>query len=176
MTQDALREAGIGRYGTLPTEKIVFSEEIRRICETNTCRLYGSSWACPPAVGSVAQCRERCLQYRKAMVFSAAYPLADSFDYEGMKAGHAAFKTVCDRLCALAKDAYPQFLLLGNEGCSRCRTCTYPAAPCRMPEMLFPSLEGYGIQVNELAGAAGIPYCSGPDTVTYFGMLLFDRR
>ena len=64
-------------------------------------------------------------------------------------------------------------LLLSNEGCGRCARCTYPDAPCRFPELLHHSLEGYGWIVKELADAAGIRYHNGPNTVTYFGALLF---
>lgn len=42
-----------------------------------------------------------------------------------------------------------------------------------MPEMLFPSLEGFGIDVASLAAKAGLAYNGGENTVTYFGMLLY---
>ena len=169
----ALRGIGIHQHGIVRPAEIPFDESVRRICEGNVCRLYGKSWACPPAVGTVEQCRARCLAYAHAMVFSAVYPLDDPFDYEGMQAGHRAFKELCDRLYVLAKPAVPAFLLLSNEGCLRCKPCTFPHAACRMPETLFPSLEGFGIQVSELAARAGIAYTNGPGTVTYFGMLLY---
>jgi len=50
------------------------------------------------------------------------------------------------------------FLLLSNEGCIRCKSCTYPDAPCRFPDKLYPSLEGYGILVTELAKKAGLNF------------------
>ena len=168
-----LKEIGIHQYGVISPAEIVFDQEIRAICEQNSCRQYGKTWACPPAVGTVAQCRERCLGYGEALVFNAVYPLADSFDYAGMAAGHRNFKALCDRLYALASGQFPRFLLLSNEGCVRCSHCTYPEGGCRMPEMLFPSIEGFGIQVAALAAAAGIGYNNGPHTVTYFGMLLY---
>ena len=55
------------------------------------------------------------------------------------------FKKLCDRLYILVKKQLSSFLLLSNEGCNRCEACTYPEGACRMPEMLFPSLEGFGI-------------------------------
>jgi predicted metal-binding protein len=169
----SLKEIGVWQYGVIPTEKILFSGEVRRICEGNVCRLYGTTWACPPAVGTVEECRQRCLAYPCALVFSARYPLEDSFDCEGMAAGHAGFKALCDRLHRLAAGEYPQTLLLSNEGCRRCGSCSYPDGPCRLPDVLFPSIEGYGIRVKELADAAGIAYNNGKNTVTYFGALFF---
>ena len=66
------------------------------------------------------------------------------------------------------------FLLLSNEGCGRCTACTYPDAPCRFPQLLHHSLEGYGFIVSDLAKEAGIRYHNGANTVTYFGALLFN--
>lgn len=96
-----------------------------------------------PRLERVEQCRQRCLRYEKARVFDAVYPLTDPFDYEGMTEGHGAFKKLCDRLYILVKNQLSSFLLLSNEGCNRCEACTYPEGACRMPEMLFPSLEGF---------------------------------
>lgn len=168
-----LKTIGICQYGIISPKEICFDDGIRDICQANTCRQYGKTWACPPAVGTVAQCKERCLSYQHAMVFNAVYPLVDSFDYEGMTTGHRNFKKLCDRLYLLAKEKFPGFLLLSNEGCNRCRQCTYPESRCRVPEMLFPSIEGFGIQVAALSAAAGIQYNNGAHTVTYFGMLLY---
>lgn len=115
-----LKKTGISRYGFISTAEILFSDAVRKICENDTCRLYGRTWACPPAVGTVEQCRQRCLRYEKAMVFDAVYPLTDPFDYEGMTEGHGAFKKLCDRLYILVKNQLSSFLLLSNEGCNRC--------------------------------------------------------
>ena len=62
-----------------------------------------------------------------------------------------------------------KFLLLNNEGCTRCDECTYPDAPCRFPEKLYPSIEGYGFLVSALAKQAGIPYIGKPTELRYFG-------
>lgn len=167
------KEIGIHEFGFITPNQIVFGDEIRAICESNGCRLYGSTWACPPAVGTIGDCRKRCMSYGTGMVFSSKYPLEDSFDIEGMDLGHKQFKEVCDRLYSLIKEKKCDFLLLSNEGCIRCANCTYPESACRFPDMLFPSVEGFGIYVNKLAESAGIQYINGKNTVTYIGMLLF---
>ncbi|MBQ8638970.1 MAG: DUF2284 domain-containing protein [Lachnospiraceae bacterium] len=162
---------GITSFGYVRTADLHFFEEIRAICAGNQCRNYGKTWACPPAVGTLEECRSQCLKFSSAMVFSASYPLEDSFDYEGMVHGHRQFKQVCDNLHEMLD--FPH-LLLSNEGCVRCQTCTYPNAPCRFPEKLFPSLEGYGILVSDLAKSAEMPYIKAGH-VTYFGLLCYDR-
>lgn len=166
-------ETGFSEFGYVKVETLHFNQEIRTICEENTCRNYASSWACPPAVGTLDACRERVQQYDKMLLFSKAYQLEDAFDFEGMVSGLQDFKQVVDRFHQSLQTCLPAFLLLSNEGCKRCPVCTYPDAPCRFPQLLHHSLEGYGFIVSELAKEAGIRYHNGADTVTFFGALFF---
>ena len=41
-----------------------------------------------------------------------------------------------------------------------------------IPEKLYPSIEGYGFLVSELAKQAGIPYTGKPTELRYFGAVL----
>ena len=164
---------GFTEHGYLSVSDLTFHEEIRALCEENTCRSYGTSWACPPAVGTVAECRERTEKFKKMMLFSKAYVLEDRFDFEGMTEGLRDFKKLVDAFQKLIDGITSDYLLLSNEGCGRCEKCTYPNAPCRFPHLLHHSLEGYGFIVSELARKAGIKYNNGSCTVTFFGALLF---
>lgn len=166
-------ETGFSESGYAAIGNLKVYPEIRKICEGNTCRNYGTSWACPPAVGTIEECRARVERFDRMLLFSRCYQLEDSFDFEGMTAGARDFKKLVDRFCGNITDILPEYLMLSNEGCGRCQKCTYPDAPCRFPHLLHHSLEGYGFIVNELAAEAGIRYNNGPDTVTYFGALLF---
>jgi predicted metal-binding protein len=67
------------------------------------------------------------------------------------------------------------YLVLSNEGCEICKDCLYPHAPCRFPDRLHHSIEGYGILVSDLAKKAGVNYNNGENTVTFFGALLFNN-
>lgn len=167
-----LEEAGMFQYGVLPTEEIHFSDEVRGLCEANACRQYGKTWACPPAVGSVKECRERIRQYETMVLFSGKYDIEDSFDLEGMMDSMKRFKQSCRRLGAVLRTCMQDYILFSNEGCDLCEVCTYPQAPCRFPDLSYPSLEGYGLIVQDLAQRAGINYINGRNTVTYFGALV----
>ena len=60
------------RYEFFDTSELVFSQKVRHICETE-CPMYGRTWACPPAVGTVEECRRRVLAYPSGlMILSAA--------------------------------------------------------------------------------------------------------
>ncbi len=171
--EKAAAESGFEAFGYVDISGIACHPEVRELCEGNVCRNYGASWACPPAVGSLSACRERAGRFRTMLLFSRSYPLEDSFDFDAMAAGMKHFKRLTDIFHEKLRAFLPSFQLLSNEGCGRCARCTYPDAPCRFPELLHHSLEGYGWIVKELADAAGIRYHNGPNTVTYFGALLF---
>ena len=169
-------KCGFSECGYVNIENLKYYPEVRAICEGNTCRNYGTSWACPPAIGSIAECKTRVAKYDKVLLFSRAYNLEDSFDFEGMVEGLRDFKRLVDRFQQQITNILSDYLLLSNEGCGRCSSCTYPDEPCRFPHLLHHSLEGYGFIVNELASEAGICYNNGANTVTYFGALLFKNR
>lgn len=173
--QDKIYEAGVFEYGFINPAEIEYRQLIRDICKDNTCRRYGTTWACPPAVGTVEECRSRCLQYDTMMVFTGAFFLEDSFDFEGMMRGMSDFKQIALRLDELLRPHLGKYLVLSNESCDTCAKCTYPDAPCRFPQKLHHSVEGYGILVNDLAKKTGIKYNNGADTVTYFGAVLFNK-
>ena len=90
--QSIFETAGIFQYGIINTKDINFSQEVRKMCEVNTCRQYGKTWACPPAIGTVEECRDRICSYDKMILFSGKYDLEDSFDFEGMTEGMKKFK------------------------------------------------------------------------------------
>jgi len=172
--EQIMANAGFFQAGETTTDQIHFGEEIRTLCENNVCRHYNTTWACPPATGTVEECKARCLSYRFALVFSQKYCLEDSFDLEGMLAGQKDFHGIVRKLSGAIGGVLNDYLLMGSEGCEACDKCTYPDSPCRFPEKMHPSVEAYGIYVNELTRAAGINYINGPDTVTYIGALLYN--
>jgi predicted metal-binding protein len=175
---DAIREsltrAGVYEYGEVNPRDVEFSETVRGYCEQNTCRQYGATWACPPAVGTVDECRARAQSYDHMVVFSGKFDLEDSYDFEGIGAAMKEFKSIAGRLDEDVRPHLKRYLMLSNEGCGRCETCTYPNAPCRFPDKVHGSIEGYGIFVSTLAQTAGMSYNNGKDTITFFGALLYD--
>lgn len=175
LLMERAKEAGFFEYGLLDTRDLVFYPEVRDMCAKNTCRAYGTTWACPPAVGTLEECREKVLGYGKMLLLSVKYDLEDSFDFEGMTEGMHSFKRTMERFESLIEGEVTDYFIFSNEGCGKCKTCTYPDAPCRFPDKLHPSLEGYCFMVSELAKQAGIHYINGANTVTYFGGILWNE-
>jgi len=172
--QEKFYEAGVLEYGYTRPSDINFRQMIRDICAENTCGRYGTTWACPPAAGTVDECRERCLKYDTMFVFSCMTFVDDPLDLESMGQGMGSFQKVSHEVYSLVRPYLGESLLLANESCNTCETCTYPDAPCRFPDKLNHSIESFGLLVSEVTDKAGIAYDNGYGTVTYFGAVLFN--
>ena len=149
LLKDKIYETGVYEFGFANPSEIEYLQMIRDICVENTCRQFGKTWACPPAVGTIEECRDRCLQYDTMLVFTGLYQLKGSFDFEGMMSGMHDFKGIADRMDELLASYLGDYFVLSNESCDRCTSCTYPDAVCRFPEKLHHSIEGYGILVSD---------------------------
>jgi predicted metal-binding protein len=171
-TETAIRDALAGRAcetGLIETSALVFAPELYKACEANVCGSYNRRWTCPPAVGTLEEQREKILRWKYALVFTTKFDLEDSFDVEGMEKAHRIHNS-------LTADMREQFIsnpVYGAGGCKVCEACSYPE-PCRFPGRAISAVEAAGINVTCLSRAAGIKYNNGPDTVTYFSMILFN--
>ena len=64
------------QYAFFSPGDIEFSHRVRWICQ-HECERYNTTWACPPAVGTVEECREKCLFYRECFLFSTIASVSD---------------------------------------------------------------------------------------------------
>jgi len=182
-------DAGASATAFIKTEDIVLSEEFRAICEKNSCGKYGKCYMCPPFTGPIDERMGEVRSYPGGILYQSVGTLEDSFDFDGMMAAakhHAELSRAIDRrLKVLGTDnpatagspeaAVPAYLHLSNGGCDLCETCgAIDGTPCRFPDLALPSVESYGMDVYRTSKAAGLKYNNGPNTVTYFGLILFE--
>lgn len=165
----------ICQYGFLYTRELVFSDHVRQICQQE-CECYGTTWSCPPAVGSVDKCSRKCLNYRKALLFTTLAEVSDTALLKETLATRKDHEEVTRGLLLDIKNSmYEDCMALSSESCHICEQCTYPDAPCRHPDKMFPCIESYGILVTESAEKCQIDFFYDSTTVTWFGMIFFDR-
>ena len=74
--EEQLAGLPIVQYEFLKPEQIVFSDRVRYVCETE-CPRYGTTWACPPAVGTVEECHARCMEYTDVFLFTTMCEVPD---------------------------------------------------------------------------------------------------
>ncbi|RHO54444.1 DUF2284 domain-containing protein [Eubacterium sp. AM05-23] len=171
--EDKRRLFGIHEYAFAKTSDLLFSMGTRLLCEGNQCGHYGATWACPPAVGSYNSCVAKCRSYENVCLLSTVTDLKGQYDFRGWNRARIFHEAATAKSARLFRAHYPGALVLSTEGCILCDQCTYPDAPCRYPDQIFPSVEGYGIVVMDLASKTGLSYNNGPETVTYFSFVLF---
>lgn len=170
--EESLSGLPIMQYAWLGTDELPFSERVREICREE-CPRYGSCWSCPPGVGTVEECREKCLEYREAFVFTTAAEVQDIADLQETLSTRQGHEEVMEQLREIFRSCGLETAALSGDSCARCPECTYPDAPCRFPDKMLPCIEGYGIVVPLLAERAGIVFDNGGNIVTWFGILLW---
>lgn len=168
-------EHGATNAAVISTDKIVLSAEFRKLCASNQCGYYNRCWMCPPFIGEIDDLMAQVRGFSHGLLYQTVYPLEDSFDIEGMFEAshtHSRLSRSLGKLLMPLLNAGALHLSCG--GCHVCKTCAKQEdKPCRCPEEALSSMEGYGVDVRNTALAAGLKYINGPETVTYFGMILF---
>jgi len=168
---------GATKAARLLTSETVLNDVFRKDCESNACGLYGKCYMCPPDVGEIHMLMDRIRGYTHAALYQTVHPLEDSYDYEGMVAAGEAHSGVTRSIeQELRKPGNPPYLHLSAGGCRVCPVCAKQEnLPCRYPDLAIPSLESYGVDVYNTAQHAGLKYINGQNTVTYFGMVLWNE-
>lgn len=173
--EQQLSQLPLLQYVFFDTTELTFSPRVRYICETE-CPMYNKTWACPPAVGSVEDCQARVLGYPQGLLIVSAAEVPDVADMEATlatRAGHEALtRQVRDWMAEQGLEVYA----LSTEACAHCERCTWPEAPCRHPDRMFPCVESQGILVTALAERYGIDFIPGGGVVAWYSLLLYRDR
>ena len=142
------------------------------VCEME-CPRYGKTWACPPAVGTVEECRERCLTYPQGLLISTLSEVNDVANMEEALATRPGHEKITRQVAKLLEDQGLEVYGLSSESCGVCENCTYPHDQCRHKDKMMPCVESHGIIVTALAEKYGVEYAFGSQIVTWFSLLLF---
>ena len=163
------------QYAFIRPGELVFSERVRYICE-HECGRYGTSWACPPAVGSVEECKRRALGYDEAFVFATVSEVPAGASFEELLEKRKGHEEAAGKIKGILEELGMETLMLSTESCAICESCAYPGAPCRHPDRMFPCVESFGILATALAERCGIEFMYGDGVVTWFGLALFRKK
>lgn len=168
------KEAGFSYVVPLDCSKIKLLADVRKMCESNTCHMYGKNWNCPPGCGTLEECEKKVRKYARGLLVQTVGELEDSLDGEGMMEAEAAHKKHFFELERVLREQYPGMLPIGAGCCTRCTSCTYPDAPCRFPDKSFASMEAYGMLVTQVCQDNNLAYYYGPCTIAYTSCFLLD--
>ena len=168
---------GAFRAEVIEVSKIETDTAFREMCRSNACGNYGRNWMCPPYAGEIEDLISELRTYSYALVYQTVSDLEDSYDFEGMmEAGERHNQLMCELRDQLKNEPLQRVLHLGAGGCRMCERCAKrDDEPCRHPDLALPPMEGYGIDVSSTTRSTDLKYINGANTVTYFGLILFQE-
>lgn len=165
------KELGFETAVVMDPQILEVREDVRSMCAADKCGSYDKNWTCPPAVGTLEECRKRIGQYKTGILLQTVGKLSKVIDSRGYRETEQKHMENFRALAHEIRQEYPNALCLGAGGCRVCKQCAYPE-PCRFPEKAMPSMEGYGLFVTQVCRDAGVAYHHGERTVTYTACIL----
>lgn len=168
------KEIGFSQVAPLDVKTIQLLPDVRKMCESNNCRMYGKNWSCPPACGTLEECGKRLVGYTRGILVQTIGELEDEFDGEGMMETEARHKEYFVKMHDVLKEEFPRLLSIGSGCCTRCKKCSYPDTPCNFPDKQFSSMEAYGMLVTQICQDNHLSYYYGPGTIAYTSCFLIE--
>ena len=136
--------------------------------------MYGKSWACPPGVGSVDRCREKCLGYEQCLMIATVTEVADISDIRETLATRPEHEAVTNQVRDLLRQQGVEPYILSTEACDICQRCAIlDGQPCRMPGKMHPCVESHGINVIPMLESRGLEFQYGENVVTWISLLFY---
>ncbi len=166
-------DAGFSHVSALDVDTIDLKPEVRDMCSADKCHAYGKNWSCPPACGTIDECAEKIHKYKRGILLQTSGEV-DTMDIDEIMDLASKHKEHYDILTKQVRRLYPEAMIIRDGACTKCKTCTYPDAPCRFPDELFHPMEGLGMLVSEVCQRNNLPYYYGPGTLTYVGCVLIE--
>lgn len=173
LLEQELAEFPLYTYAFLKPEGLEFSNRIRWICE-HECPMYAKSWACPPGVGSVEDCKSRCLAHTDCLMIATITEVADIADIDETLSTRGEHEKVTNQVRDLFREQGIEPYVLSTEACAQCQRCAIlDGEPCRMPERMHPCVESHGINLLSLLEEQGLSFQYGENVVTWFSLLFY---
>ena len=169
-------QIGFSQFAPLEMSALRGLPEVRDMCAAGRCLIYGHSWSCPPACGSLEQCQQRMGRYRQGVLVQTTGTLVDDFDLEAIADIERRHRKMFETLARQVRMLDPDCLPLTAGTCTLCRKCTYPDKPCRFPTKRLSSMEAYGLLVSDVCTKSGVRYYYGPRTMTYTACILLEGK
>ena len=168
-----LSELPLYIYDFIDPKELEFNERIRWICE-HECPMYGTSWACPPGVGSVPECTRRCMGYENCLMISTSVEVEDITNIEETLATRPEHEDVTNQVRDILVELGEAPYVLSTEACAICDRCAIlEGQPCRHPETMHPCVESHGINVVPMLEHRGLEFQFGANVVTWISLLFF---
>ena len=122
LLESQLAELPLYGYFSIDPNALEFSDRIRWICE-HECPMCGRTWACPPGVGSVEDCRAKCLSYENCLMIATIVEVADITDINETLATRPEHEAITNQVRDLMRAQNVEPYVLSTEACAICDCC-----------------------------------------------------
>ena len=168
-----LMELPLLGYFHIAPKSLEFSDRIRWICE-NECPMCNKTWACPPAVGTVASCKEKCRGYENCLMIATITEVEDIANLEETLDTRPDHEAITNDVVAMMAEQGVNPYVLSTEACAICERCAWlDGQPCRHPEKMHPCVESHGINLIPTLEENGIEFQFGCNVVTWVSLLFY---
>ena len=172
--EEALSQLPLYVYVDVDPKTLEFSERIRHICKAE-CPMYGKSWACPPGVGEVDACKEKCLSYSNCLMIGTITEVTDIADMEETLRTRPEHERITNQVRDLMREQGIDPYILSTEACAVCDRCAIlDGLPCRMPGRMHPCVESHGIVLTKTLEENGLDFQYGSNMVTWYSLLFYN--
>lgn len=173
LLESQLAEFPLYSYGFMDPKELEFTQRVRFICRQE-CPMFGKTWACPPAVGSVEECQKKCLQFPQCLMIATITEVSDIANIDETLSTRGDHEAITNDVAALLRAQGVEPYILSTEACAICDRCAWlDGQPCRFPEKMHPCVESHGINIIPTLEAQGIPFIYGENIVTWVSLLFF---
>lgn len=172
--EEYITQFPIYQYTFLKTEDIEFNDKVRIICKKE-CPRYGKSWSCPPAVGTVEQCKAKCQNYSHALLFSSVAEVTDYSNFESLLKTKKEHEEITEAIETFLKNDAWKCYTLSSDSCSICEKCSYPKKSCVHPEKMHPCIESHGILLTKNIEENHMDYFMGEQMVLWFSLIFLEE-
>lgn len=173
--EEQLSQLPLYVYFFIDPQSVEFSDRIRYICE-NECPMYGKTWACPPGVGPVAECKQKCQSYVNCLMIGTVVECEDITNIEATLATRADHEKLTNQVRDLLRQQGVQPYILSTEACALCDRCAYlDGLPCRFPDKMHPCVESHGINIIPTLEENGLEFNYGENIITWYSLLFFNE-
>ena len=173
LLESQLAELPLYGYFFIDPKRLEFSDRIRWICE-HECPMYGKTWACPPGVGPVAACKEKCMQHENCLMIATIAEVEDIADINETLATRPEHEKITNQVRDLMREQGVRPYILSTEACTICERCAYlDGLPCRLPGKMHPCVESHGINLIPTLEENGIEFQFGSNVVTWVSLLFY---
>ena len=160
-------------YFYIDPQSLEYSDRIRWICE-HECPMYGKTWACPPGVGTVEQCKEKCLRYKNCLVIGTITETEDIGNMEEALRTRPEHEAITAQVQQMFLEQGVTPYILSTEACAVCERCAIlDSEPCRKKDRMHPCVESHGINLIPTLEENGLPFQYGDNIVTWYSLLFY---